>query len=137
MDFLVLIKDMTMCVSSEMKNGKLDEAVESVSLKSAVERQNSEFGETIEEERRIKKVIKGESRWKPCNQNPEYMNIKMKGGPKIDQLEVIGKNSTCILDFDPKCVFESVPRYYIILKASFPFIRFAKGSNSVEIPFSV
>nr|CUU98305.1 hypothetical transcript [Hymenolepis microstoma] len=76
-------------------------------------------------------------KWKPCNINNGYVNISMKKAPKIDQLSVIGSNYACVINFVPKCDFKPAREAAPILEASFPFIRYAAGMNSVRVNFSL
>nr|CUU97883.1 hypothetical transcript [Hymenolepis microstoma] len=74
-------------------------------------------------------IVPGHLNWKPCNINNE--------APNIDQLTVIGSNYECVINFVPKCDFKPAREATPILEASFPFIRYAAGMNSVRVNFSL
>nr|CUU97977.1 hypothetical transcript [Hymenolepis microstoma] len=75
--------------------------------------------------------------WKPCNYKEDYINISMKNGPSMDQLVAMGTNYWCVLNFAPKCIFKHSQQDQLILEASYPFIRYAKGEESVKINLSI
>nr|CDS30604.1 diagnostic antigen gp50 [Hymenolepis microstoma] len=75
--------------------------------------------------------------WKPCNAKSGYVNISMKEAPEMDQLVVTGTSHRCVLTFAQKRKFKPVAESAVIPEASFPFMRYAGGSSSVKVNFSV